>query len=156
MDEVCGPAFFALLVTGVAFLPILALDGQEGRLFQPLAWAKTLTILVAAILAITLDPALPPLLLAQWLPHPAKPESRHRFSSDLDPIYTPVVEFVSAQTGRAGRRSAAFAVTIPAWPRIGTELMPPLDEGVLLYMPSTMPGISIAEATRLLRATDRS
>jgi Cu(I)/Ag(I) efflux system membrane protein CusA/SilA len=155
LDEVSGPAFFALLVTAAGFLPILLLDGQEGRLFQPLAWAKTLTILVAAILAVTLDPALR-LWLAEWLPNSAKPESRHALSAALVRTYTPVVEWA------LGHKQAVLAgvilagvVTIPVWPRIGTELMPPLDEGVLLYMPSTMPGISIAEATRVLRSTDR-
>ena len=72
LHEVSGPAFFALLVTGVAFLPILALDGQEGRLFAPLAWAKTIAILIAAILAVTLDPALR-LWLADWFPSTGSP-----------------------------------------------------------------------------------
>jgi len=155
LDEVCGPAFFALLVTAVAFLPILALDGQEGRLFQPLAWAKTLTILVAAILAVTLDPALR-LWLAEWLPKSAQPESRHALSGALIRAYTPVVEwaFLHKQAVLNGV-IVAVAVTVPVWQKIGTELMPPLDEGVSLYMPSTMPGISIAESTRLLRNTDR-
>ena len=155
LDEVCGPAFFALLVTGVAFLPILALDGQEGRLFQPLAWAKTLTILVAAILAVTLDPALR-LCLADWLPSSVRPETSHALSNAMVRVYTPVVEFALGHK-RAVLASVLFAgaVTIPVWPKIGTELMPPLDEGVLLYMPSAMPGISIAEAARLLRGTDQ-
>ena len=155
LDEVCGPAFFALLVTAVGFLPILVLDGQEGRLFAPLAWAKTLTILVAAVLAVTLDPALR-LLIAQWAPHSARVESRHLLTAVLIRAYSPVVEFAlrHKRVVLAGVGVAA-AITIPIWPRIGTELMPPLDEGVLLYMPSTMPGISIAEATRLLRSTDR-
>jgi Cu(I)/Ag(I) efflux system membrane protein CusA/SilA len=155
LDEVCGPAFFALLVTGVAFLPILALDGQEGRLFQPLAWAKSLTILVAAILAVTLDPALR-LYLAEWLPTSIRPESSHAFNAAMVRTYTPIVEFAlrHKQAVLAGVLFAG-AVTIPVWPRIGTELMPPLDEGVLLYMPSAMPGISIAESARLLQTTDR-
>ena len=155
LDEVCGPAFFALLVTAVAFLPVLALGGQEGRLFAPLAWAKTLTILVAAVLAVTLDPALR-LYLADWLPRSASPKSTHVLSQALIRLYTPVVEFAlrNKRLVLAGVIAAA-AVTVPVWPRIGTEIMPPLDEGVLLYMPSTLPGISIAEATRLLRSTDR-
>jgi Cu(I)/Ag(I) efflux system membrane protein CusA/SilA len=155
LDEVCQPAFFALLVTGIAFLPILALDGQEGRLFGPLVWAKTLTIVVAALLTVTLDPALR-LFLADWLPASTKPESYHFLSSILIRAYSPVVEF-ALQYKRMVLTTVilAAAVSVPIWPRIGTELMPPLDEGVLLYMPSTMPGISIAESTRLLRNTDR-
>ena len=154
LNEVCGPAFFALLVTAVAFLPILLLDGQEGRLFQPLAWAKTLTILVAALLSVTLDPALR-LWLAEWLPRSAKPESRHALSAALIRVYTPVVEWAlrHKQAVLSGV-VAAVVVTVPVWLRVGTELMPPLDENVLLYMPTTMPGISIAEATRLLQSTD--
>lgn len=155
LDEVCGPAFFALLVTAVAFLPILALDGQEGRLFQSLALAKTLTIFVAAILAVTLDPAVR-LWLADWLPSSVRPESSHVLSSAMIRAYTPIVEF-ALRHKRIVLVSVvvAGALTIPVWPRIGTELMPALDEGVLLYMPSTMPGISIAEATRLLHSTDQ-
>ena len=155
LDEICGPAFFALLVTAVAFLPVLMLDGQEGRLFAPLAWAKILTILVAAVLTVTLDPALR-LYLADWLPRSSRPESREVLNQALIRIYAPVVEFAlrhkrAVLLGVIG----AAAVTVPVWPRIGTELMPPLDEGVLLYMPSTLPGISIAAATRLLRSTDQ-
>jgi Cu(I)/Ag(I) efflux system membrane protein CusA/SilA len=155
LDEVCGPAFFALLVTGIAFLPILTLDGQEGRLFEPLVWAKTLTIVIAALLTVTLDPALR-LFLADRFPAPARPESQHFLSSILIRGYTPVVKFALRHRGAVlASIMVAAAVTIPIWPRIGTELMPPLDEGVLLYMPSTMPGISIAESRRLLRNTDR-
>ncbi len=83
LHEVSGPAFFALVVTGVAFLPILAMDGQEGRLFSPLAWAKTIAILIAAILALTLDPALR-LWLADRFPSTARPESTHRLSVCAD------------------------------------------------------------------------
>jgi Cu(I)/Ag(I) efflux system membrane protein CusA/SilA len=155
LDEICGPAFFALLVTGVAFLPVLALDGQEGRLFQPLAWAKALSMGVAAVLAITLDPALR-VWLADWLPSSVGPEARHILSAAMIRVYRPVVE-LALRNRRLVLASVlvAGAVTIPIWPRIGVELMPPLDEGVLLYMPSAMPGISIAEVTRLLRGTDR-
>jgi Cu(I)/Ag(I) efflux system membrane protein CusA/SilA len=155
LHEVSGPAFFALLVTGVAFFPILALDGQEGRLFAPLAWAKTIAILVAAILAVTLDPALR-LLLADWFPSTARAESTHRLSAALIRAYTPVVKFaLHHKRSMLVAAVVAGAATLPALLRIRTELMPPLDEGVILYMPSTMPGISIGEASRLLQGTDR-
>jgi Cu(I)/Ag(I) efflux system membrane protein CusA/SilA len=155
LDEVSSPAFFALLVTGVAFLPILALDGQEGRLFAPLAWAKTAAILIAAILAVTLDPVLR-VWLADWFPSTPRPESTHRLSVALIRAYTPVVNFALRHKRMMLASAVAVgAVTLPALLRIHTELMPPLDEGVILYMPSTMPGISIAEASRLLRSTDR-
>lgn len=155
LHEVSGPAFFALLVTGVAFFPILALNGQEGRLFAPLAWAKTLAMLIAAILALTLDPALR-VWLADWFPSRARPESTHRLSTALIRAYTPVVEFVLGHKRfMIGAAVVAGAATVPIFLRIPTELMPPLDEGVILYMPSTMPGISIREASRLLQSTDR-
>ncbi len=155
LEEVSGPACLALLVTAVAFLPILGLGGQEGRLFLPLVLAKSLTILVAAILAVTLDPVLR-LWLAGWLPSAARSESRDRLGAAMIRFYTPVVEFALRRKGVViGCVMLAAVVTIPIWPRIGSELMPPLDEGVLLYMPSTMPGISIAEAKRVLLMTDR-
>jgi Cu(I)/Ag(I) efflux system membrane protein CusA/SilA len=153
--EVSGPAFLALAVTGAAFLPILVLDGQEGRLFAPLAWAKTIAILIAALLAVTLDPALR-LWLADWFPSKVRPESARRVNIALIRAYAPVVRLVL----RHKRLTVvcvmiAGAVSVPALLRLRTELMPPLDEGVILYMPSTMPGISIAEASRLLQSTDR-
>jgi Cu(I)/Ag(I) efflux system membrane protein CusA/SilA len=155
LHEVSGPAFFALLVTGVAFLPILALDGQEGRLFAPLAWAKTIAILIAAILAVTLDPALR-LWLADWFPSTVRPEATHRLSAALIRAYTPVVQLALRHKRlMLGAVVAVGAVTLPVASRLRTELMPPLDEGVILYMPSTMAGISITEASRLLRSTDR-
>jgi Cu(I)/Ag(I) efflux system membrane protein CusA/SilA len=155
LHEVSGPAFLALLVTAVAFLPILALDGQEGRLFAPLALAKTIAILVAAVLTVTLDPALR-LWLADWLPSAARPESTHRLSAALIRGYAPVVRFALGHKRlMLGAAVAAGALTIPAIWGLRTELMPPLDEGVILYMPSTLPGISIAEASRLLQSTDR-
>jgi Cu(I)/Ag(I) efflux system membrane protein CusA/SilA len=155
LAEVSGPACLALVVTAAAFLPILALGGQEGRLFLPLVLAKSLTILVAAVLAITLDPALR-LWLADWLPRKQGVKSRDRLGVTMIRLYTPVVAFALRRKGVVlGCVLLAAAVTIPVWPRIGTELMPPLDEGVLLYMPSTLPGISIAEAKRVLVLTDR-
>ena len=155
LHEVSSPAFFALLVTGVAFFPILALDGQEGRLFAPLAWAKIIAILIAAVLAVTLDPALR-LWLANRFPSRVRLESTHRLSVLLIQAYTPVLQFaLRHQHFMLGAAVVAGAVTLPVLLRIRTELMPPLDEGVILYMPSTMPGISIGEAARLLQITDR-
>jgi Cu(I)/Ag(I) efflux system membrane protein CusA/SilA len=155
LHEVSGPAFFALLVTGVAFFPILALNGQEGRLFAPLAWAKTIAILVAAVLAVTFDPALR-VWLADRFPSTVRPEATHRLSAALIRAYTPVVKFALRQKRLIlAAAVGAGAATVPVILRIPTELMPPLDEGVILYMPSTMPGISIREASRLLQSTDR-
>ena len=169
--EVGRPAFFALVIMAVAFLPVLALEGQEGRLFHPLAYAKSLTMLTAALLAITLDPALR-LTLARlgrrdWGTHrwgramnavlrsEIRTGERHPLNRLLVRVYQPVLahalghkRFVAAVV------LTMAALTVPVYRRIGSEFIPPLDEGVLLYMPSTVSGISISEAKRLLQLTD--
>jgi Cu(I)/Ag(I) efflux system membrane protein CusA/SilA len=167
-----GPAsFFALLVIGVSFLPVLALEAQEGRLFKPLAYTKNLAMIIAAFLAITLDPALRVTLThfrtfefkPRWLARVANvtlggkvhPEERHPVSRFLIRIYEPVVTW-SLGHGKlvVGGALALVLVTIPVYRQIGAEFMPPLDEGALLYMPTTMPGLSIAEAQKLLQVSD--
>ena len=172
VKEVAGPSFFALLVIAVSFLPILALEAQEGRMFKPLAYTKNLTMIVAALLAITLDPALRLLFTHMksfdfkplWLCKASNflmvgkihPESKHPISRWLIRLYEPVVAWSLSRkwiviTGAL----AAVLITVPAYKKLGSEFMPPLDEGTLFYMPSTMPGISIAEAQKLLQVTDR-
>ncbi|MFL5399526.1 MAG: efflux RND transporter permease subunit, partial [Myxococcales bacterium] len=171
VKEVGGPGFFALLVIGVSFLPILALEAQEGRLFKPLAYTKTLTMLIAAVLAITLDPALrllftrvkPFSFKSRLLTRAAnavavgtiKQEENHPLSRALMRVYEPVVAW-ALKRGTLVIAGAVTVVvlTIPIYRQLGSEFMPPLDEGSLLYMPTTMPGISIAEAQKLLRGTD--
>ena len=167
-----GPAsFFALLVIGVSFLPVLALEAQEGRLFKPLAYTKNLAMIVSAFLAITLDPALRVTLThfrtfdlrPRWLSNLANvtlggrvhPEERHPVSRFLTRTYEPVVRW-SLRNGKlvVGGALALVLVTVPVLRSIGSEFMPPLDEGALLYMPTTMPGISIAEAQKLLQVSD--
>jgi len=171
VKEVGGPGFFALLVIGVSFLPILALEAQEGRLFKPLAYTKTLTMLIAAVLAITLDPALrllftrvkPFSFKSRLLTRAAnavavgtiKQEENHPLSRALMRIYEPVVGWALKRGTLVVAGAAALVVlTIPVYRQLGSEFMPPLDEGSLLYMPTTMPGISIGEAQKLLRGTD--
>ncbi len=168
-----GPtSFFALLVIGVSFLPVLALEAQEGRLFKPLAYTKNLSMIIAAFLAITLDPALRVTLThfrtfdlrPRWLSRIANAlaggkvhsEERHPVSRFLMRVYEPVVRWSLAH-GRlvVGGAVALVLLTVPIYRQIGSEFMPPLDEGALLYMPTTMPGISISEAERLLQASDR-
>ncbi len=172
VKEVAGPTFFALLVIAISFLPVLTLEAQEGRMFKPLAYTKTLAMVIAALLAITLDPALRLLLTKvkkfdfepAWLCRATnavligkiRSEDKHPVSRVLMRIYEPVVRW----TLRNKRVVLATAVvlivaTIPVFFMIGSEFMPPLDEGSLLYMPSTMPGISIGEAQRLLQVTDK-
>ena len=172
VKEVGGPSFFALLVIAVSFLPVLTLEAQEGRLFKPLAYTKNLSMLVAAVLAITLDPALRLLFThiqnfkfrPWWLCKTANAilvgrihsEEKHPISRRLIRWYEPVVRW--SLRWKWAVIAGAFALvllTIPVFQKLGSEFMPPLDEGSLLYMPSTMPGISIGEAQRLLQVTDR-
>jgi Cu(I)/Ag(I) efflux system membrane protein CusA/SilA len=154
VKEVGRPAFFALLIMAVAFLPVLALEGQEGRLFHPLAYAKSLTLLVAALLAITLDPALRLTLARFGRRRKIHREDDHTLSRLLIRIYQPVLESALRHKGMVVAAVLAAAVTaIPLYRGLGSELVPPLDEGVLLYMPSTVSAISITEAKRLLQLT---
>ncbi|MDF1555535.1 MAG: CusA/CzcA family heavy metal efflux RND transporter [Deferrisomatales bacterium] len=172
IKEVAGASFFSLLVIAVAFLPVLALEAQEGRLFKPLAYTKNLSMIVAAVLAITLDPALRVLLTQvrsfsfqpRWLARFANTvlvgrihqESGHPVSRLLVRTYEPVVRWsLHWKWAVIAAVVVAMAATVPVFKKLGTEFMPPLDEGSLLYMPVTMPGISIAEAERLLQVTDR-
>ncbi|MGE5246500.1 MAG: efflux RND transporter permease subunit [Betaproteobacteria bacterium] len=153
VKEVGGPSFFALLVIAVSFLPVLTLEAQEGRLFRPLAYTKTFSMIVAAALAITLDPVLR-LLLPRM--KRIRGEGAHPISRLLIRAYEPVcrraLEWKWAVLAAA---VALVAVTVPVYQRLGSEFMPPLDEGTLLFMPATLPGISIAESQRLLQVQDR-
>ncbi|MFN0087156.1 MAG: efflux RND transporter permease subunit [Blastocatellia bacterium] len=168
-----GPAcFYSLLVIAIAFTPIFALEAQEGKLFKPLAFAKISAIALAAVLSVTLVPALIILLIRprpfdfrpRWLCRLANkiivgkiyPESKHPLSRFLHWLYQPIVEFV-LRFRWAIVIGAVLVVllTIPIYLRLGSEFMPPLDEGALLYMPTTMPGISVTEAQRLLQMQDK-
>ena len=172
VKEVGGPSFFALLVIAVSFLPVLTLEAQEGRLFKPLAYTKTLCMIVAAVLAITLDPALRLLFTRLknfsfrplWLCRAANfllvgtihAEEKHPISRVLIRLYEPVAAWSLRWKWLVIASACAMViVTIPVYQRLGSEFMPPLDEGSLFYMPSTMPGISIGEAQRLVQGTDR-
>lgn len=172
IQQVASPSFFALLVIAVSFLPVLTLSGQEGRLFQPLAYTKTLAIAVAAFLTITLDPALrmtftrlnPIRWGPAWLSRMAnaafvgriRSETRHPISRVLIRLYDPVLTWALRRKWLViGAAGLLVLGTVPVFLKLGSEFMPPLDEGSVLYMPSTMPGISIAEAQRLLQVTDR-
>ncbi|QOY87535.1 efflux RND transporter permease subunit [Paludibaculum fermentans] len=171
MKEVARPAFFALLIMAVAFLPVFALDGQEGRLFHPLAYAKSLTMLIAAFLTITLDPALRLMFarlgrrhwhggragrcMASLLSSRVRNEEHHPLSRTLIRLYEPALIHALNRKGIIlAAILAAAALTAPLCWRLGSEFMPPLDEGVLLYMPSTVASISIAQAKRLVQLTD--
>jgi copper/silver efflux system protein len=171
VKQVGAPSFFALLVIAVSFLPVLTLEAQEGRLFKPLAYTKNLSMIIAAFLAITLDPALRLALMRvrdfklrpRWLSRLANaalvgrihPEEKHPLSRSLMRIYEPVVAWsLRWRWAVIGGALALVIATIPVFRKLGSEFMPPLDEGSLLYMPSTMPGISIGEAQKLLQVSD--
>ena len=150
--EVGRPLFFSLLIITVSFLPIFTLEAQEGRLFRPLAFTKTFAMFFAAFLSITLAPVLMVLLIRGRV----RPETRNPMNRLLIALYTPVVKGVL----RFRKTTIALAVlalilTYPAFARLGSEFMPPLNEGMIFYMPTTLPGISITQASRLLQIQDR-
>ena len=172
LKEVGPSVFFSLLVIAVAFLPIFTLVDQEGRLFRPLAWAKNLTMAIAAVLAVTLDPAMrmlftrmePIRLRWEWASRAATgllvgtyyPEERHPISKRLFKVYEPACRFVLRHRRVTIVGALLLVLTaIPVYFKLGSEFMPPLAEGVILYMPTTLPGISVTEAQKLLQTQDR-
>jgi copper/silver efflux system protein len=171
LKEVGPSVFFSLLVIAVAFLPVFTLVDQEGRLFKPLAYTKNLAMAIAAILAITLDPALR-MMFARMDPIRFRPrwlswlvnqvavgtyhaEEKHPVSRVLFRVYEPACRFV-LRWPRSTIAAALLlvATTVPVYMQLGSEFMPPLDEGDLLYMPTTLPGISVTEASRLMQTMD--
>ncbi len=148
-----GPAIFAsLLVIAVAFMPVFTLEAQEGRLFKPLAWTKNLAIAMSAVLAVTLIPALLSILIRGRI----LPEQRHPVSRLLQRLYAPLLRLALRHRVALVLLSLALVVSvIPAYQRMGSEFMPPLYEGTILYMPTTLPGISVTEAGKLLQQMDR-
>jgi Cu(I)/Ag(I) efflux system membrane protein CusA/SilA len=192
IQEVGRPSFYSLLVIALSFLPIFALEAQEGKLFKPLAFTKNFSMAIAALLAITLDPALRLMftrikqrrnqkgnqkaetrnqktarrepsgfwfqvsgLFSGLFSGRMVPEERHPISRVLFRIYGPPIHWVLRHT-RLVIALALLAVvaTIPIYFRLGHEFMPPLNEGVILYMPTTLPGISVTEASALLQRQD--
>ena len=170
--EVGPSVFFSLLVVAVSFMPIFTLVDQEGRLFKPLAYSKNLAMAIAAILALTLDPAMRMLFARiepfgfrpKWLAWLATqalvgtyyPEEKHPISVFLHRIYEGPCRFV-LKHAKATLAVAGLLIlaTVPVFLDLGSEFMPPLNEGTLLYMPSTLPGLSQTEAQRILQVQDR-
>ncbi len=170
--EVGPSVFFSLAVIAVAFLPIFTLTGQEGRLFKPLAYTKTLAIAIAAVLAVTLDPAVrmlfarmerfkvKPRLLARTLDAlligTYYPEEKHPVSRVLFWLYEKPCRFVLRHPKSViATALLIIAVSVPIYFKLGQEFMPPLEEGTILYMPTTLPGISVTQAQELLETEDR-
>ena len=172
IKEVARPSFFSLIVIAVAFIPIFSLEGIEGRLFKPLAFTKNFAMFFAAFLAITLDPAIRMLFTRlhyydfkpKWLASLTNTilvgkihsEEKHPISKFLFKIYGPVVDFVLRKPYHVIVAALlVFLATMPFFMRLGREFMPPLNEGSILYMPTTLPGISVGQATDLLRTQDQ-
>ncbi|PKL15869.1 MAG: CusA/CzcA family heavy metal efflux RND transporter [Spirochaetae bacterium HGW-Spirochaetae-5] len=170
--EVGPSVFFSLLVIAVSFLPVFTLVDQEGRLFTPLAWTKTLTIALAAFLAVTLDPAVRMLfsrvdpfnIKPKWLSNAADtffvgryyPEEKHPVSKVLFKLYDKPCRWVLDHPKRTIAAAAAVVIlSMPVYFKLGSEFMPPLNEGTVLYMPTTMPGLSVTEARNLLLMQDK-
>ncbi|HSA96602.1 MAG TPA: CusA/CzcA family heavy metal efflux RND transporter [Acidobacteriota bacterium] len=172
LKEVGPSVFFSLLVIAVAFLPVFTLVDQEGRLFRPLAYSKNLAMAIAAILAITLDPAMRMLFTRmdykhfkpKWLSGIVNavsvgryyPEEKHPISKALFRVYEPACRFVlKYRKATIVGALVLVAATVPIYFRLGSEFMPPLNEGTILYMPVTLPGISVTEAQALLQTMDK-
>ncbi len=148
-----GPAlFYSLLIITFSFIPVFSLQQQEGRLFKPLAFTKTYAMAASALLAITVVPV----LMGYFIRGKIRPETKHPLSRILIKVYRPVIHFV-LKYKVATICVALLIVAISFFPltRIGGEFMPPLNEGDLLYMPTTLPGISITKAKELLQQTDK-
>ncbi|HDQ25720.1 MAG TPA: efflux RND transporter permease subunit [bacterium] len=165
VKEVGGPAFFSLLVIAVAFIPIFALEAMEGRLFKPLAYTKNFAMLFAAVLAITLGPALVLTFikpgrkkkkLPAFLAGEIHNEENHPVSKVLFRYYGPVVDFVLKKPVLIIAGAALIMLlTVPVYLKIGKEFMPALNEGSILYMPTTPPGISVTQAEHLMQQQDK-
>ncbi|HBL29468.1 MAG TPA: CusA/CzcA family heavy metal efflux RND transporter [Acidobacteria bacterium] len=152
MQEVGPSLFYSLLVITIAFLPVFTLEGTEGRLFKPLAFTKSYSMAFAALLAVTLTPALAVLLIRGRI----LPEEKNPLNRWLIRGYAPVVRFcVDHRKTVIAVAVIAMIFTIPAYRRLGNEFMPPLNEGVILYMPTAPPGMSVPEASRILQSMDR-
>jgi Cu(I)/Ag(I) efflux system membrane protein CusA/SilA len=148
-----GPAlFFSLLVITVSFLPVFTLIGQEGKLFAPLAYTKTYAMAASAALAVTLTPV----LMGYFIRGRITPEHKNPLNRVLQTLYRPAL-LASLNKPKTVLLLAVLLLASVAWPlsRLGSEFMPPLYEGDLLYMPTTLPGVSIDEAANILQITDR-
>ncbi len=150
--EVGPTLFFSLLIITVSFLPVLVLEGQSGRLFKPLAYTKTFAMTAAALLSITLIPALTAFLIKGKI----RPEIKNPISKISISLYRPVINFaLKFKTLVIVLTIVLMGATFFPLSKIGSEFMPPLYEGDLLYMPTTLPGISVTKAKELLQQTDK-
>ena len=172
MKEVGPPIFASLIVMAIAFMPVFTLEAQEGRLFKPLAFTKNYSIFFAALLAITLTPALVMVLVRgkvynfrpRWLCAFTNfliggkiiSEDNHPISKSLIKLYHPIaLGAIKHRNIVVSLALISMLITIPAFMMMGQEFMPPLNEGAILYMPTTLPGLSVTEASKLLQTQDK-
>jgi Cu(I)/Ag(I) efflux system membrane protein CusA/SilA len=149
--QVGPPLFFSLLIITVSFLPVFSLEQQEGRLFKPLAFTKTFAMAGAALLSVTLVPVLMGYLVRGRI----RPQESNPVNRRLMRAYRPVIAWVLRYPWRVVVGAAVvLAATALPWSRLGSEFMPPLDEGSLLFMPTTVPGVSIGQAREIMRYQD--
>ena len=151
-SEVGPPLFFSLLIITLSFLPVFTLEAQEGRLFAPLAFTKTYAMAAAAGLSITLVPV----LMGYFIRGKVTPEHRNPINRLLIAAYQPIIHWV-IRFPKATLVASLIILVVGLWPatRLGSEFMPPLDEGDLMYMPTTYPGVSVDKARELLQQTDK-
>ena len=151
-QEVGKPLFFSLLIITISFLPVFTLEAQEGRLFKPLAFTKTAAMFFAALVSITVAP----LLMVWLLKGKIRPEESNPINRVLLRLYRPIVSGALRVRWLVIILAVlAVAVTVPLYARLGSEFMPPLNEGTILFMPTALPGISVTEATQLLQRQDQ-
>jgi len=150
--EVGPPLFLSLLITTLSFLPVFTLEAQEGRLFAPLAFTKTYAMAAAAALSVTLVPV----LMGYFIRGNVTPEQHNPINRLLTAVYQPVIHAV-IRFPKTTLIAAFGILVVGLWPatRLGSEFMPPLDEGDLMYMPTTYPGVSVDKARELLQQTDK-
>ena len=148
-----GPSvFWSTVIVITSFLPVFLLTGQEGKLFSPLAWTKTFILLVDAVVAITLTPV----LISFFLKGKIRNDDRNPINRGLERVYSPVLKWcLRWRKTTLGLNILALLIAIPMLLRLGTEFMPPLNEGSILFMPVTLPDISNAEAKRILQVQDK-
>ncbi|ESU28505.1 MULTISPECIES: efflux RND transporter permease subunit [Flavobacterium] len=152
-SKLVGPGvFYSTIIVIASFLPVFLLTGMEGKLFSPLAYTKSFILIVDAFLAITLTPVLISFLLKGKL----RPEEKNPINSKLEAIYTPILTFcLKWRKTILGFNIAALLIGVLMFTRLGSEFMPPLDEGSILFMPVTLPDVSNSEAKRILQVQDK-
>ncbi|MBI2722411.1 MAG: efflux RND transporter permease subunit [Bacteroidetes bacterium] len=150
--QVSRGVFYSTIIIITSFLPVFLLTGQEGKLFHPLAWTKTFILAIDAFLVITLAPV----LISFFMKGKFKPESSNPITRNLEKVYTPMIRWcLKWRKTTIGINIVALIISIPLMMNMGTEFMPPLDEGSLLFMPVTLPDVSNSEIKRILQVQDR-